>query len=219
MTLHQRVAVSHAADSHVVRAAPPRATLSQRLWGLDWSSILPWALDDVATFELGTFADALPFMEEHYPRIFGDAPERFFFEGMSEKKLRFGDEMDVFVMRAEGKAIGVMTAHPSDWSTYYVRTFALLPSYRERGWCSHLTERLGEPLRSSGCDRWEADCSPANTAMIRMFTSSRFVQTATINSERWGQMLRFTKFLREDAEAAFRRQFLYVPKFGRNEQP
>ena len=195
-----------------------RQTLSQRLWGLDWSRELPWAFDG-ATLEHGTFDDALPFMEEHYPRIFGVESERFFFEGMTDAKRRFGDELDVFVFRSEGRTVGVATGHPTDWSSYYVRTFALLPECRERRWCSEWVQRLGKTLGEAGCDRWEADCSPANRAVMRLLVSNGSLITANISSERWGQMVRFTKFLREDAEKAFRRQFIYVPAFGRNPQP
>jgi hypothetical protein len=56
-------------EPQVPRSASP-GPLSKRLWGLDWSNVLPWDFGD-ATVEVGTFADALPFMREYYPRIFG----------------------------------------------------------------------------------------------------------------------------------------------------
>jgi len=193
-------------------------TLSQRIWGLDWSKELPWTFDE-ATLECGTFDDALPFMEEHYPRIFGIEPERFFFDGLSANKRRFWDEMDIFVFRHAGKTIGMAAAHPSDWATYYIRTYAVLPEYRERNWCNQWTERICEPLREAGCDRWEGECSPANAAMLRMLVRQQCLIVGSVNSDRWGQLLRFAKLLNAGAETAYRRQFIYVPAFGRNAVP
>jgi hypothetical protein len=203
------VGAGRAPAAATVRAERP-TSLSQRLWGLEWSKELPWQLDG-CTVEHGTFADALPFMGEHYGRIFGWEPDRFHVEQMSEAKRRFGDEMDVFVFRADGKTVGVAAGHPTDWSTYYVRTFALLKEYRDRGWCLEWTERIGEPLRRVGCERWEGECSPANVAMIRMLTSRGCLITGTVNSERWGAMLRFGRLLNDDARAAFTRQFIHAP--------
>ena len=87
---------------------PRTVPLAERLWGLDWSQILPWSFEEV-TVESGTFEDALPFIAEHYARIFGtnDGPARFLVEPMTPAKRRFGAEMDVFLFRAEGKTIGV----------------------------------------------------------------------------------------------------------------
>lgn len=209
-----------APESGVRRVGPlSPGPMSKRIWDLDWSAELPWALDG-ATVDCGTFADALPFVREHYPAIFGQTPDaRFLVEEMTEAKRRFGEEMDVFVFRSGEKTVGICTAHPSDWSTWYIRTFAILPEFRERRFCSEFAQRLVEPLQRAGVTRWEADCSAANRAMVRLFTSQGLVATSMLNSERWGMTLRFTKFLREDAEEVFRRQFLNVPAFGRDVQP
>jgi hypothetical protein len=219
MTLRSDAAVASEPGSGVVATAQPRTTLSQRLWDLDWSKVLPWSFDGV-TLHAGTFEDALPFMAEHYPRIFGVEPDRFHHEEMTDAKRRFGDEMDVFVFRdGDDRAVGVAAAHPSDWSTYYIRTFAILPGYRENGWCNQWTERICEPLRSVGCDRWEGECSPANSAMLRMLTRQGCLISGSVNSERWGQLIKFAKFLNPHAEAAYRRQYILVPAFGRDAHP
>jgi hypothetical protein len=112
-----------------------------------------------------------------------------------------------------------MMGHPTDWSTYYVRSMAFLPECRERGWADQFVKGICEPLRKAGCLRWECECSPANLAVMRLLTSNGHLQTGMLTSERWGQVLRFTKYLRDDAEQAFRRQFIYVPAFGRDAKP
>ena len=184
------------------------APLSKRLWDLDWRRILPWSFEEV-TVESATFDDALPFIAEHYARIFGtqEGPQRFLAEPMSPAKRRFGAEMDVFVFRAEGRTIGVFMSHPSDWSTYYMRTAALLPEYRGRHLVSRFMERICDPLRDAGVIRLEGEVTPSNAPMMKLHVGQGFLATSTVTSERWGLAVRFTKFLREDAEAFFLRQF------------
>ena len=169
-------------------------------------------LDDV-TVELGSFADALPFIQAHYARIFnaeGNAG-RFLGDPLTSAKRRFGDEMDVLMLRSAGATIGLLAAHPLDWSTYYMRTVALLPEFRDRRLLTRLMHLTYEPLRAAGVERIEGDCSPANTPMMRMLVNEAFLVTSTINSERWGSMLRFTKFLREEAQEVFARQYCALP--------
>jgi ribosomal protein S18 acetylase RimI-like enzyme len=196
-----------------VGLTPPRtlpAALSQRLWGLDWSHELPWQIDDV-TVEPGTFEDAFPFIREHYDEIFGTADGRFFREPMSEAKRRFFAEMDIFILRNEVKTIGLVIGHPTDWSTYYVRSVAFLAEYRARSLLPRFLEHFYGPLADAGVERVETDVSPSNQPVIRLHISQGFMVTASATSERWGALVHFTKFLSEEPENAFMRQFSSMP--------
>lgn len=204
------VEAPESAVAPVAAHAAPSMSLSRRLWDLDWSAVLPWVFDDV-TVEYGTYDDARPFVAEHYPSIFGDATANFFAEGMTEAKARFWREMDVFLFRHEGRTVGMTAGHPSDWSTYYVRTFALLRECRERGLATQFGRALDATLRAVGVERCESDTSPANQGMLRFYLNEGYVATATMNSERWGSVIRFTKFYGEESASVFRRQFLAVP--------
>lgn len=210
---HARGGVDAGPASEVRRMGSP-VTLSGRLWRLAWDEELPPALDGI-TVEIGSFAEAYPFVAEHWAAIFGDDAERFHVEELTEAKRRFWDEMDVFVFRADDRIVGIAAGHPTDWSTYYFRTFALMPEYRERRFASAFAEHVDRVLRAAGVARLEAECSVANVAMTRLFTSQGFLISSTVTSERWGVMLRFTKFLDERAEAVFRRQFVNVPAYGK----
>jgi len=191
---------------------PPRAAefspLSLKLWDLDWRKILPWSFEEV-TVESGTFEDALPFIAENYARIFGtgDGQSRFLVEPMTPAKRRFGAEMDVFLFRVEGRTIGVVMGHASDWSTYYLRTAAYLPEYRGRHLVQEFFDAMCGPLRDAGVVRVESDVTPTNVPMMRAHLGQGFIVSATTTSERWGLVARMTKFLRDDAEEIFIRQF------------
>jgi hypothetical protein len=193
-------------------ASEPIRPLSSRLWDLNWSQVLPWRFEEVRV-EVSTFDGVMPFVHEHYARIFEthETEPRFLVDQSTDKKRRFGAEMDVFVFQAPPGIVGVLMGHPTDWSTYYMRTVAIMPEYRKRRLLSRFMELSYEPLRAAGVDRVEGECSPANLPMMRMLGSQGFIMTATTNSERWGYVARFTKFLRDDAEATFRRQYCVVP--------
>jgi RimJ/RimL family protein N-acetyltransferase len=126
---------------------------------------------------------------------------------MSEAKRRFFAEMDCFLFRVEGEVAGVFMAHPCDWNSYYLRSTGILPRYRERGLMSQFFDRLDEPLRAVGVERIEAEVSPANTPIIRVLAGHGYIVTGQVASERWGLLLRYTKFLSQGASAVFRRQY------------
>ena len=154
-------------------------------------------------------------MREHYASIFGGrGSDRFLASPMTEAKLRFCRESDVFLFRVGSRTVGLLLANPADWSTYYMRSVAILSDFRERRLLTRFMERSYEPLRKAGVERIEGECSPANTPMMRMLVGQGFLVTSTANSERWGATVRFTKFLSEEAGAVFHRQYCYLSSFA-----
>ena len=202
------------------RREPEVATLSQRWWGLDWRDVLPFHFDG-GRAEFATMADVLPFVKEHYPAIFGakDVESRFLESPMTEAKRRFFAEMDCFLFRVDGDVAGVFMAHPSDWNSYYVRSTALLPQYRGRRLLGRLLQRLEDPLRAAGVERVETEVSPANAPMIRTIGEQGFIVTGQTATERWGLLLRYTRFLSHEANAVFRRHYVGMKVSKRSETP
>ncbi len=196
-TMHQPAPILAAPVSH-----------SSRLWGIDWDKILPWSFEEVRV-EPASFNDALPFMRDHYATIFGAhaIESRFLASPMTPAKRRFCEESDVFLFRTSDRTVGLLLANPADWSSYYMRSVAVLPEFRERRLLTRFMEQSYAPLRAAGVERIEGECSPANAPMMRMLVGQGFLVTSTANSERWGATVRFTKFLSEEAESVFLRQF------------
>lgn len=180
--------------------------LSKRWWDLDWASAMPWECGGV-TVRYGTMDDALPFIQGHYGAIFGEADDRFLSDPMCPRKVRFYREADVFLIEDAGVIVGLQIATPTDWSTYYVRTLAILPAYRGRGVLEAMTERIAELLIAAGVERMEGELAPNNGACVIAQTRLGYVVTGTTATERWGTMVRLTKFLQEDASRVFHRQF------------
>src|SRR5690606_18124616 len=105
----------------------------------------------------------------HYPHIFEGSYTHFHVEKMTPAQRRFFEEMDAFVFRAGAKTVGLVMGHPTDWSTYYVRTVALLPDARHRGFTAAFGEAIYGPLAAVGVERVEGDTSPANMALTKVF--------------------------------------------------
>lgn len=186
--------------------------MSKRLWGLDWRAVLPWQLGDIVV-EAVSHEAILPFMKAHYPSFFGmdEGHSLFLIDPMTEAKRRFFSEMDCFLFRDGDKTVGIGAGHPSDWTTYYFRTAAFLHEYRDRGLLTQFSDEVFPVLASLGVDRFELECSPANTAMMRVSMAQGAIVTGSTTSERWGQMLRFTKFLRAEPVDIHLRQFCAMP--------
>jgi L-amino acid N-acyltransferase YncA len=196
----------------------PRASL--RLWGLDWRAELPWHVDGYS-IEHASFDETMRFVEEHYASVFGlrECAGRFLPSPMTDAKRRFFHEMDMFAFRADDRVVGVAMAHPSDWTTYYVRSIAILPAHRETGLATKFSERIAPPLCAAGVERIEAEISPANTPLVRLFSGHGFVVTGSTSSERWGLVLRYTRFLSDEAREIFVRQYTAMTFAKRSSNP
>jgi GNAT superfamily N-acetyltransferase len=182
------------------RSRAPRSTLSQRLFGIVWE---PVDLEGVVATPYDD-GDALAFVSAHYPRIFGgDHAGPLLVEGTSEAKRRFVDEMDVFTFRRGDAVIGIWMGHPMDWSSYYLRTIAVLEHERARGVAGRFFEHLKSRLRAAGVQRLEVDVQPTNGPMVDALQSRGFVTTGTLATERWGLHTRMTLYLSEAARGAF----------------
>jgi len=196
----------------VVRQAQPVDVpkASRWLWNIDWSELLPRALtDDGIELRVGSIEAAMPFITAHYAEIFEQDLERdrFYAEPFDDAKIRYYQTADIFDIAHRGRTIGLLIAAPSDWSTYYVRTMAVLPAYQGRQLPRVVLPLLFERLAEAGVRRFEAETSPSNLATMLFLTRMRFNVTGSVMSERWGALLRLTRFLDEGAEDAFLDKF------------
>ncbi len=182
--------------------------MSRRLWDLDWAAELPWEVQGVR-IETGSAHEMIAFLGDNNAALFPGmaTDQRFLREPMSEAKRRWAADMDVFAFYAGDELVGTFMGHPTDWSSYYIRTTAVLPSMRGRRIVPFLIGRLSETLARVGVERIEADVPPTNAPSLGVLSSQDFLVTSVLNSERWGSCLRLTKYLTPGSEKAFVRQF------------
>lgn len=195
--------------------------LSNSLWGIDWSLRLPHRLtDDGVVVEWSSFEHSLPFVQKHYTEIFDERSESSpFVTKVNEAKARYYREVgDFFEFVHAGRTVGLLIGTPVDWSTYYIRSAAALPDYQGRGVVQRFFPVLFDELKRSGVERVEADTSPANMATMHLLTRLRFNVTGTVLTERWGAHVHFTKFLDEESENVFLRQFCSGVKYQLRER-
>lgn len=198
------------ADDSVVPERTERRPLSEELWGIRWSEHLPLDLGGGASVHASNFARAMPFIRAHYAAIFeDDGSSPFKSDVLTVQKARYYDLCgDFFEFVHEGSTIGVLVCHPSDWSTYYVRSTAVLPAHQGRQLVQKFFTRLAfEKLAGVGVERVEIDVAPSNLAMLHVATRLRFNPNGTVLSDRWGALTRFTKFLNTRAQHIFLEQF------------
>ena len=200
-------------------------TSSQRLWGLAFGEHLPCDLGDGVELRAGTLDDVLAFTSAHYATIFhADADDtRFLPEQLNEAKRRFLEASDKLLFCEDDRVIGLLVGNPVDWSTYYWRTVAFLPEHQGRGLLAAALARTDELMRAAGIARIEGDAAPANYRQVRLLLRLGYCVTGSTNSERWGAMLRLTRFLDPEGHRVFTTQFCKDPQLpgppGHNHKP
>jgi hypothetical protein len=190
-------------------------TLSEKLWKIDWSKYLPVKLGDSGiTLDQGSYEVNSRFAAEHLPEIY--ETDRFssaFRAGETNdaKPIYYRELVDFlsFIEESSGRLIGIATGLPSDWSTYYIRHCALIPEMQGKHVGHHYIAVLIAALTDAKVSRLECDVSPANLLNINMLNKHRFNVTGVTLSERWGSLLRLTRFLDRECETVFLDQFCW----------
>jgi len=184
---------------------------SERLWSIPWGKLLPAPLTAAGvSLRRVSYEEAGAFAAEHFERIFDEESSSSAFRFQESGAARshyyrlFGD---VFAFSHEGRIVGIAACNPTDWASYYIRNVSLLPEYEGRNLSNAFLKLLITRLPSYGVERLELETSPANLTVIQIVTRHGFNLTGQSSTERWGNLLRFTKFLDGRAEAAFLDQF------------
>jgi len=191
------------------------APMSQQLWGIEWAAQLPYESGGFRV-EFSNYARAKGFIAANYATVFEeDATTSPFATDLNPAKQRYYQTFGDFFEFFHGDELaGLLVCTPTDWSSYYIRSAALLPNYQGRRIIqTFYTSVLFPVLQRAGVERVEFDTSPSNMAMMHIAARLRFNNTGTVLSERWGAMIHFTKFLATDKEDVFLRQFCAGVKY------
>jgi hypothetical protein len=210
--------VSQACDSFPARVeesttfARPRAArrLSEAFWQLDLCRHLPLVLSrDGILATSGSLDRIRGFLAREFPTLTEEGLGTQLTARLAGTKHWYLDNAcDLIELRHEGQTVGAIIGAPDDWSSYYVRTFAVAPAYQRPA----LTRRFGRecllnPLAAHGVQRVVAETSPANLSMSRGLCELHFHVTGHQLSERYGPLVRYTRFLDPASEAAFNKRF------------
>jgi hypothetical protein len=190
-------------------SARAQASLTETLWGLRWDQVLPQSLGHDVLVAASSFDQVLPFMEQHYSTIFEDQGETRFFRGRNPmaKARYYRAVADFFEFKQAGNTVALVIGMPTDWSTYYIRSTAALPQVQGSMIIQPFMPILLDNLKSAGVERVEMDTSATNMAVLHWIMRYRFNPSGTVLTDRWGALVRFTRFLDGDAERVFINQF------------
>lgn len=187
---------------------PPIRPLSTQLWGLELPRVLPRKLGHGMVAVPGNFERLGSFLSEEFRWMVETGGAQARPSMVAAKRLYLSTLSDVIELQRDGRCVGGLIGAPEDWSTYYVRCFAISPSAQSRASIRvFIRECLFAPLRAHGVERLVAETSPQNIAMTRLFGELSFVMTGQNLSERWGPMVRYTLFLDERAEQSFAHRY------------
>jgi RimJ/RimL family protein N-acetyltransferase len=84
-----------------------------------------------------------------------------------------------------------------------MRNTGILPKHQNRGLYSIFLQTLTKYLEEIGYERLSSQHSPDNSRMLITKLKAGFMVTGMDLDERWGSLIRFTKFLKKDRAKAF----------------
>jgi hypothetical protein len=192
--------------------------MSERYWGIDWERELPWQFADVVV-ETGRLEDIDAHLRDHGAEAFGVGDGRWIEEPMSIAKTQFLQDSDAFVFCRGAKCIGYAIGNPCDWSSFYLRSFTVLPGSRGYGIVARFDQRLGEVLAAAGVRRLIAETAADNGPMVATFMRRGWVQSGISNTDRWGSMVQFTRHLDDESAGVFRNQYCFDARLRRGSRP
>ncbi len=196
-----------------VETLPHERCLSSSIWNINWNDYFPFNINQKGfVAEYSTHEEFSAFAKVHFARVFRQDSYQtsFLWSESGTAKTRYYKEAgDFFVFKMNQKTIGGFVGTPIDWSSYYLRSFALLPEYEGHQILSLFLKHLFKCLEEVGVERIEGDTSPSNLTIIQILTRLRFNITGMTLSERWGSQLRLSKFLSTKHEQVFLDQFCF----------
>jgi ribosomal protein S18 acetylase RimI-like enzyme len=189
---------------------------SKAILGLEWGSNMPFILTPSRfRVERIQYGQAVPFLKNHFAKIYEEEKSSFLAQEYSDAKLRFYEDMGDFFALVDSESqdtIGVFIGNLVDWSSYYIRSCSILPEYQGQGLYQQFLALLLNVLKQSGVQRAEIDVAPSNFGHIHVLNKMQFNITGIQVSERWGSMVHFTRFLSKQHEEVFLDRFCYGVK-------
>ena len=189
--------------------------LSQILWGIDWSHFLTDIQGNSGKIyhcqlEMGLnrpeFNDFLEKSGQEFQNNQNFESE----QPCDLKKKFYSDISDTFSITTESKTVGLIISAPIDWETYHIRYVHIDPNFRREGLSYIFLEEIFNILKQHSIKRIETESSPMNRSSIGLCKKLGFIQTGNILSDRWGALIKWTKFLDKKLENIFFRQFVSI---------
>lgn len=169
----------------------PPQKLSKTLYGIDWNEYFPLDLGGNFSVQASNFDKSMRFMSQ-----FKGSPHDLD-RGDPRKEIYYRNVGDFFDFHDGDKVIGVFVGNPIDWSTYYIRSIVVSSEYRGFGFYKKCLSHLIETLTERKIKRIEIEVVPNNHGHLHVLNKMGFQVNGSTNSERWGNVLKLTRFTDE----------------------
>ncbi len=190
---------------------PLKKSLSQELWNVDWSRFENGiALKGDFVLTKISFQETLSFFQKNSKKIqrSDNSENPYYKEGFLPYKQKYFEYLgDCFGFYKNGNLIGVSLCAPTEWCTYYIYYISILPKFRGSELTLQWLEQLEKTLRPTILSKLEADISPNNVHNVQRVSKFGFLNCGVKITERFGTLIRFVKYLKDDQEELFQRNF------------
>lgn len=179
-------------------------SLSQKIWGLDWSKHFPSVLCAEISVDRVSAAEAWPLIQSLFPDVYqrDDTENRYKDNESPDAKRRYYEAMgDFFVFKDQAKnqrVMGMAVGTLLDWSSYNFRNIAVHPDYQNLGLYPLFFDYLASVMKAFGVRRIEGDVAPSNQHHLHVLNKMGCVVSSLGYSERWGVLLHMTRYLHND---------------------
>lgn len=185
--------------------------LSELIWGVNWKNYLPCSLGS-SDYKL-VFTDSKEFFklkksELSFLITSEETTDQFLKEiNKVEKNNYLENVSDFFIIKKNQVIVGLVICELMDWSTYYLRYIFLDPNHRGQELTKSFVIFIEKILSNFNVDKLVCEISPINSAQIIRMSELGFICTGNTLSERFGTLIKFTKFLKPDPLKVFGQQF------------
>lgn len=185
--------------------------LSLTVWGLDWEKHLPMSLGDY-TLEASTFEEFVAIKNRPNSFIISseNSNDQFLKESLNISKEEYLRKFsDFFVIRSlqTQEVCGVIVCDVMDWSSYYLRFIYIDPKHRSHNLTIQFVAAVESVLKNYSLDKIVCEVSSGNLPQVARMSQQGYICTGNSLSERFGSLLRLTKFLKSDSLEIFNTQF------------
>ncbi len=186
-----------------------QTNFSKNLYGINWMIELPQSLGEYQ-LEISNLQEFLQLknQEDSFITTSDTSSDFFFKERENSKKLNYLQQVaDFFVIKFNTTPVGVVICEFSDWCTYYLRFIFIDKNHRGKNLTIEFVKVIENCLRKYDVDKICCEVSSGNFDQIARMSYLGFFCSGTRLSERFGSLIYMTKYLKEDQEIIFQRQF------------
>jgi GNAT superfamily N-acetyltransferase len=109
-----------------------------------------------------------------------------------------------FLFTFKGEPVGWSTGETADFMTYYMRNSGIIPEHQNKKLYSQFLAHFADYIKEIGYERLTSQHKADNSEILITKLKAGFVISGMDFDERWGALVRVTKFLHADRESAFK---------------